>query len=159
MDVDVFTAAHGTVRFAVLLAGLRADTALVEQFWADAEGTPDELDVPGTMWSVVVLRDGSRWGALAAWAAARVDGDMLKCFASYEVPGAGRERGLYRDAYRERHRAVVLPCRRPAVTYLFAQPVPLHEADGWRRTGVSGTSSEPGIPSHAWWELRREPSV
>ncbi|WP_146605725.1 hypothetical protein [Micromonospora craterilacus] len=150
--------AHGSERFAALLAQLRADTALVRRFWAEAEGTPDELDKPGTLWSVVVLRDGSRWGTLAAWAAARVEGDTLKCFANYEVPGVGRELGLYRVAYQERHRAVVLPSRRAAVTFLFAQPIPLHEADGWRRTGLQGVSTEPGIEAHAWWELRRDPT-
>lgn len=116
--------------------------------WADAESRPDELDVPGTRWTVALAG-----GGLAAWCAASPAGGVLRCHSNFEVP-AYRGRGLYGRAYRERHRAVVLPCGLLAVTYLFAQPIGLHEADGWVRTGVSGVSFAAGEP-HAWWELRR----
>ncbi|MBQ1047820.1 hypothetical protein KBX50_04975 [Micromonospora sp. C51] len=155
MQIEVITLVHGTPHFGALLARTRADPELIERMWVDAECTPDELDVPGTWWSVAVLHDGSR---LAAWAAARVDGGVLKCFANYEVPGIGRELGLYRDVYRERHRSVVLRMGLPAVTYLFAEPIPLHLADGWYRTGLQGESETTGTVTHTWQELRREPT-
>ncbi len=49
---------------------------------------------------------------------------------------------------------VTLTCgtSRRAVTYLFAAPIGLHEADGWLHTGVSGPGERDG---HIWWELRR----
>lgn len=146
----VATLAHGQPEYAALLDRIRADEWLVGRMWVDAESTPDELDVPGTWWTVVVVD-----GAPAAWCAARLDGDALRCHSNYEHP-AHRGRGLYAAAYRERHQTVVAPAAVPAVTYLFAQPIPLHERDGWRRTGEQG----PGrLPDHWWWELRREPTA
>lgn len=146
----VATLAHGQPEYAALLDRIRADEWLVGRMWADAESRPDELDVPGTWWTVVVVD-----GAPAAWCAARLDGGVLKCHSNYEHP-AHRGRGLYAAAYRERHQTVVATAAVPAVTYLFRQPIPLHEADGWYRTGLEGPGE---LPDHWWWQLRREPAA
>ena len=115
--------------------------------WEDAESRPGELDEPGTSWTVALVA-----GEPAAWCAARVlDDGTLKCHSNYEVR-AHRGLGLYEAAYRARHTNVVEWSGRPAVTYLFEQPIALHEADGWLRTGVSGPGE---LEGHTWWELRR----
>ncbi len=140
---------HGEQLYTTLLDRLRADLDVVAAMWDDAESRPDELDQPHTIWSVVVLEDG----APAAWCAATIrDDGTIKCHSNYETR-AWRDHGLYADAYQARHRHVVLAYGVPAVTYLFAQPIGLHEADGWTRTGQHG----PGVlPGHHWWELRHE---
>lgn len=144
------TLTHGQPRYDDLLDQVWRDFRLVEQMWADAESRPDEMDVPGTHWSVALAKDNDQW-VPAAWCAARVEGCTLKGFCNYEVPRF-RERGHYETAYRERHHAVILPNGLPAVTYLFTQPVGLHEADGWQRTGREGPGE---LDGHWWWELRR----
>lgn len=145
------TLTHGAREYTALLAQITADPDLVDLMWEHAESRPTELDVPGTYWSVALV-DGSP----TAWCAACVQGDgTLRCHSNYERLGY-RHRGLYAAAYRERHTTVITPSGLPAVTYLFAQPIPLHEADGWVRTGVAGVSCEAGEP-HDWWELRRAP--
>lgn len=143
----VETLAHGEQLYTDLLARIRRDSALVSAMWADAESTPDELDVPGTHWTVALTDDGTP----AAWCAARIQDDgLIKCHSNYEIR-TWRGLGLYEDTYHARHRDVVLAYKRPAVTYLFAQPIGLHEANGWRRTGQTGV----GTLGHQWWELRR----
>jgi hypothetical protein len=145
----VITLTHGQPGYAGLLDQIRRNPALVAAMWADAESRPDELDVPGTSWSVALVA-----GAPAAWCAARLqDHGTLKCHSNYEV-WAYRGKGRYEAAYAERHRAVVVPAAVVAVTYLFEQPIALHEADGWRKTGLTGTSHEADEP-HPWWELHR----
>jgi hypothetical protein len=146
-DDRVITLMHGSSAYARLLEQIRQDSELVAAMWSDAESHPDELDVPGTFWTITV--DGGR---PAAWCAARVVDGVLKCHSNYEVR-ACRGRGLYEAADRARHQRVVLPLAVPAVTYLFAQPIGLHEADGWHRTGLTGPGA---LDDHQWWELRRE---
>jgi hypothetical protein len=142
------TLIHGEQLYTDLLACVRRDGDLVAAMWADAEGDPDELDVPGTHWSAALAEDGTP----AAWCAARVQDDgTLKCHSNYEVR-AWRGLGLYQDAYHARHRDVVRAYGRPAVTYLFAQPIGLHDANGWHRTGLTGV----GATGHRWWQLRRQ---
>lgn len=156
-DVSVSTLVHGSSRYSWLFDQLCDDVELATSLWEDAESRPSELDVPGTLWTVVTVRD-----QLAAWCAARLtvtgrSGEVLKCFHNYEVP---RYRGhdLYERAYRRRHRDVILPFSQTApigsvaVTYLFSQPIPLHLADNWCLTGVSGVSRAATEP-HEWWEL------
>jgi hypothetical protein len=58
--------------------------------------------------------------------------------------------------YRVRHDTVVAPSTRPAVTYLFREPIPPHEADGWYRTALFSTSHEEGTEPHKYWQLRRK---
>ncbi|GLY08212.1 hypothetical protein [Actinoplanes sp. NBRC 101535] len=141
------TLRHGEQRYTDLLAAIRADRALVTAMWADAESRPGELDVPGTHWTVTVLEDGTP----AAWCAARVQDDgVIKCHSNYEVR-AHRGCGLYEAAFHGRHHDVILAYKLPAVTYLFAQPIALHAAKGWQRTGLVGVSGS----GHRWWELRR----
>jgi hypothetical protein len=151
------TLMHGQPEYARLLTRIRQDPALVAAMWADAESRPDELDRPGTRWSVTLV-EGSGQEAPAAWCAARQIEDrgvpVLKCHSNYEVP-AWRGQGLYAAAYRERHRRVVHPSPLPAFTYLFPEPIGLHIADGWQTTGLTGPGE---VDGHTWWELRHEPN-
>jgi hypothetical protein len=151
MDHQVITLARGQPEYADLLDQIRQDPALVNAMREHAESCPDELDRPGTWWTVAIVD-----GAPAAWCAARVDAGELRCHSNYEHPGY-RGHGLYAAAYRERHDTVVEPSNLAAVTYLFSQPIGLHESDGWYRTGVSGVSTD-ASQAHEWWELRRDPT-
>lgn len=130
------------------LGRIRDDEQLLADMWRDAEHVLDEH--PGKRWTVV-----SVGGMPVAWAAATVvdaDGqEVLRCSDNYERRGLGRVAHLYRVAYRRRHETIVAAVGLPAVTYLFEQPIALHEADGWTRTGLTGTSDL----GHQWWELRR----
>lgn len=143
--MDVLTLHYGDPRYVDLLDRIRTDRWLVNRMRQDADSGPDELDVPGTTWVVAVVD-----GQPAAWCAATPTEGTLKCHSNYEHP-RHRGRGLYAAAYRQRHRDVVQPAELPGLTYLFAQPIRLHEADGWRQTGVAGVSGQ----GHRWWELRR----
>ncbi len=145
---SVETLVYGGRRYDDLLDRIRRDAALVASMWDDAESRPGELAVPGTWWTVAVLADGTP----AAWCAAvrEDDGRVIKCHSNYERAGH-RGRGLYAAAYRARHRDVLRRAGVAGVTYLFDGPIALHEADGWRRTGVAGVSAL----GHDWWELRR----
>ncbi|ROT29654.1 hypothetical protein [Micromonospora sp. HM5-17] len=95
----VATLAHGQPEYAALLDRIRADEWLVGRMWVDAESTPDELDVPGTWWTVVVVGD-----APAAWCAARLDGDALRCHSNDEA-ARPPSRGPGRSAYRGQRRS------------------------------------------------------
>jgi hypothetical protein len=146
--LTVETLIHGDQLYTDLLARVRRDDGLTAAMWADAESRPGELDVPGTHWTVAIIEDGTP----AAWCAARITDDgVIKCHSNYERPGH-RGRGLYDLAYHARHQNVVRAYSLPAVTYLFAGPIGLHEADGWRRTGLEGDGETGG---HRWHELRR----
>jgi hypothetical protein len=142
----VVTLTHGTRRYSALLDQIREDADLVVAMWRDGEHLPLELDVPGTQWSIALVD-----GVPAAWCAATVTDGVLTCHSNYERPGH-RGHGLYRLAYRERHRTVIAPAGLDAVTYLFADPIELHQADGWTLTGREGSGV---LPDHHWYELRR----
>lgn len=144
--VMVTTLIHGEQLYTDLLARLRTDDTLDAAMWSDAESRPDELDVPGTHWTVCLTEDGTP----AAWCAAHIANATITCHSNYETR-PHRERGLYEAAFHGRHRDVLLAYRLPAVTYLFAQPIALHEASGWYRTGLTGV----GEVGHQWWQLRR----
>jgi hypothetical protein len=144
----VMTLIHGERLYTELLADISRDDRLVAAMWADAESRPDELDIPETHWTVTLLEDGTP----AAWCAARFQDDgVLKCHSNYEVR-AYRGRGLYEAAFHARHNNVVLAYKRPAVTYLFSDPIALHETRGWRCIGATGHGE---LDGHQWWELRR----
>jgi hypothetical protein len=149
---ELVTCQTGDGAYAELLGPVVADPDLLAQMWADAEADRGELVAPGTTWVIAAVHAGGRRHP-AAWAGATVieeDGQqVLKLVCSYEVP-AWRGRGLYALAYAERHRTIVEPWSGPAVTYIFAQPLALHLADGWTVTG-EGISND----GHAWYELRR----
>lgn len=148
----VTTLRHGQAEYTELLDQIRGDPDLVEAMRLDAESGPDELDVPGTWWSVALVEDDGGRVVPAAWCAARVRGDgKLKCHSNYEVR-RWRGRGLYEAVYHERHRTVVEPSGRSAVTYLFPEPLDLHKRDDWYWTGRSGRGR---IEGHKWFELRR----
>ena len=153
MDYQILTIHAGLPRFDELVNGIMANDDLVEQMWADAEHVPD--DFTGATLSMVLVD-----GVPAAWAGSTEEEEisgapMLRCCLNYERRGPGRDLGLYAEAYAHRHRTVVEPSGVPAVTYLFAEPIAPHEADGWRRTGHTGMSDQ----GHRWWGLHREPTA
>ncbi len=126
--------------------------------WRDDAESEHEPDVSYLM---VLVDDG---GPLvpAAWAGYRVIDGVLHCCNNYvRREYRGRNPELYAMAYAARHREVVAVLNMPAVTYLYAQPIPLHEADGWIRDtgpGSHGVSrARPDGEEHPWWRLRREP--
>ncbi|GGM27305.1 hypothetical protein GCM10011608_10080 [Micromonospora sonchi] len=153
MRYEVVNVAPGHRRYEELIGQIRANPALLARMWADAEHRLDEP--PGKTWTVATVLYDGRW-IPAAWAACIEQDGLLRCCDNYEHPG-WRGHGLYAAAYRHRHATIVAPSRLPAITYLFAQPIPLHEADGWYRTGVRGISTAAGV-EHEWWEMRREPT-
>lgn len=149
---ELVNVAIGQPRYEELVGQIRTDPALLAHMWGDAEHRLEER--PGKVWTVCAVRSEGRW-VPAAWAASIAEDAMLRCGDNYEHP-AWRGKGLYAAAYTYRHTTVVAPSALPAVTYLFAQPIALHEADGWYRSGAHGVSTEAGEP-HEWWELRRDP--
>jgi hypothetical protein len=157
MYLAVETLSHGEQLYTDLLDRIRRDADLVSRMWTEAESAPDELDVPGTQWTVAITEAGEP----AAWCAATIDrAGQLVCHSNYEVP-ANRGRGLYAAAYDARHRDVLLKYKRAAITYLFPEPIPLHLASGWipdAAPGGSGTSSPyPDGPTHSWRRLTWTP--
>jgi len=140
VDVELVTVKLGGPRYEELLGPVRSSPLVLARMWADAESRLDER--AGKLWCVATVRYGGRWVA-AAWAAAYVDGDTLRCCNNYERPG-WRGRDLYRLAYDRRHTTVVDPSSLAGLTYVFAQPKRRHERDGWRVT-ASDVSREPGI--------------
>lgn len=135
----------GTIGHADLMQHLRAEP-LRTDWWADAESEADEHA------TYVVAYAAGR--IPVAWAGFKVEGDVLRCVDNYERRGY-RDRGLYESVYRWRHEKVVLRLRMPAYTFLYPEPIPLHEADGWVRdpecVGVS--QAHPGGPDHHWQRL------
>lgn len=155
MEYRVTTLTYGEPEYAVRLAQIQSDSELVHRMWIDAESRPHELALAGTSWSITLVRGGGQ-ELPAAWCAAhQIDDDgapVLRCHSNYEVP-AYRGHGLYMAAYQERHRRIIRTSALPAVTYLFAQPMGLHLADGWATTGLTGPGD---LDGHQWWELRRK---
>ncbi|MEV0732417.1 hypothetical protein [Polymorphospora sp. NPDC050346] len=147
----------GDPRYRAALADLR-HPVLAHQMWTDAEHRYRRRR--GKVWTVALVRDRGRW-VPAAWAAAAVETDdggrrVLVCSDNYERRGVGRDLGLYAVVHDYRHRTVIVPSGLPAVTYLFLQPIALHERYGWYLTGLAGTSTRNGIEPHDWAELRRD---
>jgi hypothetical protein len=143
-----FTLTHGEQLYADLLGDLERNQELQDAMWADAESSFAELDVPGTHWTVTLLADGTP----AAWAAARFTEDgSIQCRNNYERR-EHRGHGLYEVAYHARHRDILLAYKLPAFTYLFADPIALHERDGWYKTGEEGPGE---LPGNHWYQLRR----
>jgi hypothetical protein len=138
----------GTESHANLMVHLRTEP-LASEWWADAESEADD-DA-----SYVVVYAAGR--VPTAWAGFKVEGGVLRCVDNYERRGY-RGRGLYECAYRWRHERVVVPLQLPAETYLFPEPIALHEADGWvRDPGCSGVSTVTGVEHH-WQRLTWAPA-
>lgn len=137
---------QGDERYEEVIGQLQGP-GLAAEMYADAEHRLGEA--PGKLWCFVLVD-----GAAAAWCAAQDLGGVLVCSDNYERRGAGRQQHLYPLAYAARHETVVAPWAGPAVTFLFPEPIALHEADGWRKTGSTGPGE---VAGHTWWELRREP--
>jgi hypothetical protein len=158
MHFELVNVQIGHPRYEELVGQIRTDAALRQRMWLEAEHRFEEL--PGKVWSFVVVNVRGRW-VPAAWAAARPVDGVLVCSDNYERPGfrgpdLGRIGwGLYPEAYRWRHITMVLPLGLPARTFIFGQPRELHERDGWQviRSGTSHQVAEP----HDWWELDRPP--
>ncbi len=132
---------------------------LRSQWWADAESEHE----PGTSYLMVVVDEGGE-PVPAAWAGYTINGGVLHCRDNYVRDAyRGRTPDLYAVAYAARHDRVVTRVRLPAVTYLFAQPIPLHLADGWvydtapDSPGVS--RAHPDGEDHPWWRLRWAPGT
>jgi hypothetical protein len=140
------------------LTGLLRAEPLRAQWWDDAESEAE----PGVSYLMVLAADDAGQFVPAAWAGYSIDRGVLRCCNNY-VRREYRDRipELYAAAYTVRHREVVVPLGLPAVTYLYAQPIPLHEADGWRKDtgpGSRGTSrARPGGEEHRWWRLTWSP--
>ncbi|MEU7822938.1 hypothetical protein [Catellatospora sp. NPDC049133] len=151
--VELVTVRMGEAAYEELLGPVRADAALLEQMWRDAE-TPRLDEKPGKTWCVATVHHGGRRIA-AAWAAAieeEHEGQrILRCSDSYDVP-AWRGRSLYTLAYAWRHATIVVPTGLPARTFVYAQPKVLHDRDGWTVVN-SDTSHEPGLDPHEWFEM------
>lgn len=151
MIYELVTVWVGHPRYEELVGPLRADADLLATMWQEAESRLDEA--PGKRWCLAVVEHDGQLVA-GAWAAAIVLPDgTLKCTNSYERPNF-RGHGLYMAAYRHRHSTIVRRHGGPAITYVYAQPLGLHLADGWNITD-EGDSDEPDAPSHHWYELRR----
>lgn len=125
------------------------------EWWEDAESEHE----PGVAYLMVLVADpGSGWLVPAAWAGYRIEDEhgraVLRCLNNYVRRGfRDRVPELYAVAYAARHRLVVRRLRLPAVTYLFPEPIALHEADGWVRDAgpdAAGTSAD----GHRWQRLR-----
>jgi hypothetical protein len=144
----VQTLTHGDRRYTALLARIRAAPGLEQHMLSDAESTPAELDVPGTLWAVVTISgEPTAWSALTGG----------KAHSNFERRGY-RGRGFYRDAFLARQ-AEIVRLGQPVETFIFPQPVALHLAAGWRiDPATRGQSSPfPGGPVHEWQRLTWNP--
>lgn len=139
-----------------------AEEPLRTQWWEDAESR----DEPGTAYLMVLVRGPDGWLVPAAWAGYRIEDEhgtaVLRCCNNYVRRGyRDHTPDLYPVAYRARHLLVVARLRLPAVTYLFPEPIALHEADGWVRDTAPGSSGQSrpfeNGPVHNWQRLRWEP--
>ncbi len=138
-------------RYMDVLAG----DPLRTQWREDAESGVE----PAVSYLMVLAEDAGGQMVPAAWAGYQlvpVGGELtLRCCNNYvrrEFRSCDPE--LYEMAYRARHDVVVSRLAFPAVTYLFEQPIALHEADGWvKDTGPGGSGVS--TAGHHWWRLRR----
>lgn len=148
-EIIQVTVGHGGEH---ILGRLRDDAELDAQMWADAETHVAELLAPGLLLWVAV---DDRYNP-GAWAAARVEAGAVTCCCNYVRHGhrAGDVGvDLYEMAYRARHQALARHyARRRWQTWIFAQPLARHLADGWqvRQRGMSAQG-------HEWWGLVRDP--
>jgi hypothetical protein len=147
-----------------IMGMLRAEP-LRTQWWNDAKSKVE----PGVSYLMALAEDEGGELVPAAWAGYRVDraddGPVLWCCNNYVRHGfRNRTPELYAQVYGARHRQVVTVLGLPAYTYLYAQPIPLHLADGWvhdRAPDSMGMSRPPApdVPSQPWWRLRWAPSA
>jgi hypothetical protein len=136
-----------------------AAAPLRTQWWDDAESEVD----PDVSYLMVLAADAVGDMVPAAWAGYALEqhesGAVLRCCNNYvRREFRGRNPDLYAEAYHARHNIIVSRLQFPAVTYLFEQPIQLHEADGW----VKDTSPDGhGVSDlgHPWWRLRRFPTA
>lgn len=137
------------------LVALLESEPLRTQWHTDAESVHE----PGTSYMVALVDD-----VPAAWAGWRIEADgVLRCCNNYVRHGyRGRTPELYAAAYKARHRDVVLRLGVPAETFLYPEPMPLHEADGWVRDGSPDGSGQSRPfqdgPIHHWQRLTWSPS-
>lgn len=116
----------------------------------EAQQRPDK-----SWWLAVAEGTGEVLAWCACWSTGRtIDGEVLdlECGHNYERRGLGRALGAYRDVFAERQDWIRMH-QLSAVTYIFDQPVALHEAAGWTRTGRHDVSEH----GHHWQELVYRP--
>ena len=154
--IEVLTLAHGSDRFGQTLDRIRANRALVQRWYEDAESKWDELDHPGVRLAVTFVD-----GAPAAWAGSRLlPSGVLKCICNYEVP-LFRGHGLYAMAHQRRHEDTVKQFPYPKETYLFGTPpfrtgpIALHAWNGWRFPELAPDTHGVSDMGHEWWKMIR----
>lgn len=100
------------------------------KIWEDAEiDMRREVHAdPRKRWWLAV-DDGELLAMCAAWLN---DEGRMECGHNYEFRGRGRQISSYRRVFGARQ-AWILRHRYNCVTYIFDQPVALHEEAGWRR--------------------------
>jgi hypothetical protein len=150
MDYEVVILTAGDDRYEQVIGGLRNDRELLDVMWQAAESQLDErLD---KVWVVAVEPATGRALAWCAYQPTTELNAQLKCVNSYERPECWDE-DLYGVVYAVRHELIR---HSSAVTFVFDEPLQMHLWDGWQPFD-DGWSSEPGVPSHHWTGLRREP--
>ncbi len=138
------------------------EETLAAEWWDDAESRHED----GINYLMVVDRNHPSGMLPVAWAGWRVEDEngaaVLRCCNNYvRRTHRGHVPDWYSIAYLARHRLVVQRLGMPAVTYLYEQPIWLHELDGWVKDtgpGSSGVShAREGGEPHPWWRLRLPP--
>ncbi len=127
------------------------DQALCGYIKSDAEHVMSrtrQTSDPDKRWWVVVSPAGEALAWCAAWAM-NSDPRTIMCGENYERRGLGRELAVYPLAFAARQEWLIKQPITNAVTYIFRQPIELHEAAGWCKTGATATSHH----EHQWWEL------
>lgn len=129
----------------------------------DAEIDMTTAEHAGKIWWLAIAAPGVDTHAgpvpsprVIAWCAAWPSQDsryQIECGHNYERRGLGREAGAYRHVFAARQ-TWLIEQRPTAVTYIFDQPVELHEAAGWTRTGLHRMSTH----GHHWQQLVWQPA-
>lgn len=129
------------------------DPILCEQARSDGEHDLRAAILDGRYhwWLVIVGNTPVAW--CAAWPADEQPLAII-CGENYERRGLGRELGLYPAAFIARQQWLIAH-RLSTVTWIFDQPVALHEAAGWQRTGDESVSEH----GHHWQQLTWTPTT
>lgn len=150
MIVETFE--PGSPGYTDLLDALCAEP-LRTQWWHDAESAVE----PGTTYVVAYGSGDNNLFGMAAWAGLRISDGVVRCCDNYVRRGF-RGRGFYESVYWVRHQ-ILAGFGMPGETFLFPEPILLHEAGGWvrdARPAGSGVSTVTGVP-HRWQRLTWTP--
>jgi hypothetical protein len=149
VQYEVLIVQLGDPRYEEVLGRLRADRALLELMRVQAGF--DLVEHPEKVWIIAVDPTGQPL-AWCAYEPSDEPGIDVKCVDSCERPECWDE-DVYLVVYTARHELIR---QHRAVTYIYPEPVELHETDGWAVTGT-GISREPGMPERRWYRLARQP--